>query len=548
MNNNNSKALNIVKQGSILAIAGILARFLGFLYRIPLTNMLGDRGNAIYASGYYIYTLFLVISSAGLPAAISKMVSERLAKNKPREAHSIFRVSILFACVSGFIGMAILLIFPIQLENFGDVEGSRYAIMSLAPTIFIVSIMSVFRGYFQGMKSTMPTATSQIIEQIMNAIFSIIMCYAIMNATFSATLVGGSLAGGAAGGTIGTGIGALFGLITLIYIYNKHKKNIFKNVKADKTRVSPASSILKELVFTSVPIILGAAVFSFTNFIDMGMIQDRLMDSGAFTKAEAEILYGQLTGKFLVLTSLPISISTSLATASIPEIAEEIAVKNTRAANDKINFTVKLTMLVSIPAGIGLSVLADQILWCFFWGAKDGGILLKIGGISVIFLALTQILGGMLQGISKYYIPVIAAICGGIIKIIINYNLVVIPEINVIGAIIGTIVCYAVASIIDLYFVQKYTRVRFDIFSIFLKPFFSSLLMGLFVFFSYKLFFTIIGFILSPYLSNAIAMVLSILVGVVIYFVSLYKIKGLTVLEIENMPYGRKIINKLNLQ
>ncbi len=544
---NNSKAMNIVKQGAILAMAGIFARFIGFLYRVPLTAILGDRGNAIYSSGYYIYTLFLIISSAGLPAAISKMVSERLAENKYREAHSIFRISLLFAFVTGFLSMLILYFFAIPLENFGGVSGSRYAIMTLAPTVFIVSIMSVYRGYFQGMKSTMPTAISQVSEQIINAIFSIVMCYALFNAAFTTALVGGNVAGAAAGGTIGTGVGALFGLITLMYIYSKYKPEIFRNARRDKSSVADSSVLLKELMFTAVPIILGSAVFSLTNIIDMKMIMNRLMSSGAFTTDQAEVLYGQLAGKYLVITSLPISISTSLATASIPEIAEEITLRNRDNANSKINFTVKLAMIISIPAAIGISVLANPILWCLFPTQRDGGILLMVGGISVIFLALTQILGGMLQGISKYYIPVFAAICGAVVKIIINYKLVAIPEINVVGAVIGTIVCYMIASMIDLYFVQKLTKVRFDIGGIFFKPLFSAIVMGVCVLVSYKAIFLGCNMIFNDYLSNLIGMLVSIMIGAGVYFVFLYKIKGLTRDEIVNMPFGSRIATKLKI-
>lgn len=544
---NNSKTSNILRQGAILAFAGIFARFIGFLYRVPLTAMLGDRGNAIYASGYYIYTLFLIISSAGLPAAISKMVSERIALNKYREAHSIFRVSMLFAIFSGLTSMLILYFGAVWLEKFGGVTGSRYAIMTLAPTVFIVSIMSVYRGYFQGMKSTIPTATSQIIEQIINAIFSILMCYILLNATFSAQLIGGNIAGAAAGGTIGTGVGAFFGLLTLIYIYNKNKNEIFYYARLDKSETLASSTLLKELAMTSIPIILGSAVFSLTNIIDMKMIMSRLMSSGAFSENQAEILYGQLTGKYLVITALPISISTSLATASIPEIAEAIALKNTKEANDKINFTVKLTMIISIPAAIGISVLANQILWCLFPTQKEGGILLMVGGVSVIFLALTQIMGGMLQGISKYYIPVIAALCGALIKIVINYTLVAIPSINVVGAVIGTIFCYMIASIIDCLYVQRVTKIRFDINGIFIKPLISAVVMGVIVFGSYHILFATLDVLISDYLANTIGMILSTLIGVLVYFIVLYKIGGVTKEEIENMPMGHKISQKIFL-
>lgn len=547
MESESSKGSNIVKQGAILAFAGIFVRFIGFLYRMPLTDMLGDRGNAVYSSGYYIYTLFLIISSAGLPSAISKMVSERIALNKYREAHAIFRVSMLFAFCSGFICMLILFFGAETLENFGGgIRGSRYAIMTLAPTVFIVSIMSVYRGYFQGMKNSKPTAVSQIVEQILNAVFSILMCYIFLNAAFSQSLVGGSIAGGAAGGTIGTGVGAFFGLVTLMIIYNKKSKEILKKVRRDKTRASDFDILLKELIFTAIPIILGAAVFSITNIIDMNMIMGRLLSSGSFSRPEAEALYGQLTGKYLVLTSLPISISTSLSTASIPEIAEEIALNHKKRANSKINFTVKLTMIISIPAAVGMSVLANQLLWLLFPSYREGGILLMVGGISVIFLALTQILGGMLQGISKFYIPVMAAICGAIVKIILNYTLVAIPSINVVGAVIGTIFCYLVASMIDLHYLQKIIGLKLDKKNIFAKPIISSLLMGVAVYFSYKGIFSLLNLLTKAgYFSNAVALFASIFIGGALYFVVLYKMNGITDRDISAMPFGNRILAKI---
>lgn len=545
MSYESNKVNNIVKQGAILAFAGIFVRFIGFLYRVPLTEMLGDEGNAVYSAGYYIYTLFLIISSAGLPSAISKMVSERIAKNKYREAHAIFRVSIIVAFISGFTAMMILYFGAVPLENFGKVEGSRYAIKTLAPTVFIVSIMSVFRGYFQGMKSTKPTAISQIVEQILNAIFSILMCYILINATFTKDFVGGQIAGGAAGGTIGTGVGAFFGLITLIVIYSQHKDDILQRVRLDKTRSSDFQVLGKELIFTAVPIILGACVFSITNIIDMNMIMDRLAVSNAFTYEEQAALYGQLTGKYLVLTALPISISTSLATASIPEIAEEIALHNIKKANKKINLTVKLTMIITIPAAIGMSVLADPLLWFLFPTHREGGILLMVGGISVIFLALTQILGGMLQGISKFYVPVFAAICGAVVKIIINYFLIAIPAINVVGAVIGTIFCYAVASIIDLKYLEKTTNVRLNRKNLFIKPLLSALVMGLFVYISYEGVNFVLEHIFSLYFANAVSMFISIFIGVITYFVILYKIGGLTRNDILQLPMGGRISAKI---
>ncbi len=526
-----SKAKNIAKQGAILASAGILVRFIGFLYRAPLTDMLGDLGNGIYGSSYYVYMLFLIVSSAGLPAAISKMVAERLAGNKYREAHQIFRVSMVFAVVVGTICMLVLFFGAEYFDTRN--QGTRYGLMSLAPTVLIVSIMSVYRGYFQGMKSTVPTAYSQIIEQILNATFSIILCYLLLRIPISDNIVGGSIALGAAGGTMGTGIGAFAGLITLMYIYKKSKRDMLRKVVKDKSSVKSFKRILKELCFTAIPIIAGAAVFSFTNFIDMFMVQDRLI-AGGFSVDDATKLYGQLTGKYLVIVALPISISTSLATASIPEIAESMKNKYIDEANEKINTTIRINMIISIPAAVGIGVLSNQILLLLYPRYPDGGLLISVGAISIVFLALTQILGGMMQGLSRFYIPVVAAIVGSFFKLIVNYNLTSIPSINVIGAVIGTIVCYLVASIIDYYALEKITKAKIDFVGSFVKPTFASGMMGMAVYITYHLFYSLFS-------SNTIGVFGSIFVGVITYFIVLAMINGISEDDMLMLPGGSRV-------
>ncbi len=525
------KAKNIAKQGAILASAGLLVRFLGFLYRLPLTGMLGDLGNGIYGSSYYIYGFFLIISSAGLPAAISKMVAERLTYEKYREAHQIFRISLIFAFVTGTFCMFVLF-FGADLFDKSQ-RGTRYGIMTLAPTVLIVSIMSVYRGYFQGMKSTVPTAYSQIIEQILNAIFSILFCYILINLPASQNAVGGAIAMGAAGGTMGTGIGAVAGLITLMYIYKNKKREIFRNIRQDRSSVKDPDKLLKELCFTAVPIIAGAAVFSFTNFIDMFMVENRLIVAG-FTVDEATKLYGQLTGKYLVIVALPISISTSIATASIPEIAESMKKKLIKDANEKIIVAIRLTMIVSIPSAVGIGVLANQIVSLLFPDYPNGGMLLAVGSISIVFLALTQILGGMLQGLSKFYVPVLAAVIGAIFKTIINYKLLAIPEINIIGAVIGTIVCYAIASSINYYAVQKITKAKLDFMGSIVKPTFAAAFMGMVVY-------NIYYFVYDIFNSNSIGVVLSIITGVVVYFIVLFSINGIKKGDLAILPGGGRI-------
>lgn len=525
-----SKKGSFVKQAAILAVASMLVRVIGFIYRVPLTNIIGDEGMGLYASGYYIYIFFLILSSAGLPVAISKMVSERTSLRQYRNAHQVLMVSLYWAGGIGLFFSLVLGFGAKSFSNFVNEPGSYASILSLSPTIFLVAILACFRGYFQGLKNSVPTAISQIIEQIFNALFSVLLAY---------ILVKRSLALGAAGGTLGTGIGALSGLVIILMIYYLARPRILKKVMSDKASANYESNgkIATELFSLAIPIIIGTAIFSMTNLIDMKMV------SGILQKVfvndpnpkRATQLYGMLTGKYVVLTTLPVSISTALATAAIPSIASSVLLKETKLVSNKINTALRMTMVLSIPAAMGIGVLGDQILLFLWPNYPDGGILLKVGAVSVVFLSLAQISTGMLQAIGKVKVPAYAALCGAIIKIPLNLLLISIPSVNVTGAVISTTFCYLIASCIDLYYLVKYTGIVPDFISILFKPFVSSIIMGISC---YTFYYAVFYFINS----NSIALMVSIFVGVITYFVMLLLIKGIDREDIMILPKGSKLV------
>lgn len=520
-----------IKQAAILAIASLLVRLLGFLYRLPLTNMLGDEGNGIYSAGFYLYNFFLVMSSAGLPAAISKIVSEKVALQEYRNVKKTFKIALLLSSTVGFICSVIMFF---SAKFFCKIIGSPdsyYTILTLSPTVFIVSVMSVFRGYFQGLGTTIPTALSQVIEQIFNAIFSIYLAY---------ILIGISLPLGAAGGTMGTGIGALAGLIYIYIVYLNKKKYINKKLskRTHKYKTETNKQIAIKIIKTSAPIIAGTAIFSMTNLIDMQMVNSRLMASNAFTQSEITSLYGQLTGKYVTLTTLPVSISTALATAVLPSIASSMVQKDMTNVKRKIDVSLRITMIISIPAAVGMGVLADEILLLLFPNYSDGGNLLKWGALSIIFLAICQIITGILQGIGKMTTPAKNAFIGSVIKIPINYFLIAIPSINVVGAIISTTICYIVASLLNFKTLKNVTKIKPDYKGILFKPSIASIVMGVFCYFSYKGTFFITN-------SNTISTFFSIFVSIIVYLITLAIIGGFKKEDLSLIPMGHKIIRIL---
>ena len=311
-----------------------------------------------------------------------------------------------------------------------------------------------------------------------------------------------------------------------------------KSLELVEYRLETKREIAIKIIKTAVPIITGTAIFSMTNLIDMQMVTSRLAYSGAFSESEITSLYGQLTGKYVTITTLPVSISTALATAVLPSIASSVIKNEFEILKSKISTTLRLTMIISIPAAIGIGVLSDEILALLFPNHTDGGVLLMWGSFSIIFLALCQIVTGILQGIGKMQVPAKNALIGSIIKIPINYFLIAIPFINVLGAIISTTVCYIVASILNLNALKKATNVIPDYKSIFFKPTIASIIMGIICYFSNKFLYILTN-------SNNFSTILSVIISIFVYLVTLSLLKGFKREDLNLIPMGHKIIKVL---
>ena len=527
-----SKKSHFVKQAAILAAASLTVRLIGFLYRIPLTRLVGDAGNAFYLSAYFVYAFAITLTSAALPAAISKLVSERIALGRYHDAHQLFKTAlglgvILGAIAAVFMGFGANWLTGLRFFNYP--EAAR-GVRALAPTVFVVALLAVFRGYFQGMNTMVPTAVSQVIEQIFNAAFSIWLAYIFFSTA--------QLEYAAAGAAAGTGIGAVAGLIVIFGCYLLVAKRLRVRAAGNQhTQFLAGTNETREdqiraLLSTALPIIMGMGIYQIANFIDLGMAKDRLMYAG-FTDDQVDVMVGQFTGKFLLLTTLPVSLSVALSQAVIPDISASRATMDQAAVRDKINTAMHISMILSIPAVVGLAVLADPILALLFPQFPDGGRLLRLGSVSIVFLALVQVSTGVLQGIGKVMLPAIAALCGVMVKIPLNWHLLAIYDINILGTVISTIACYVVAATINLYFLYKYTGVLPDFIGAFLKPAFAATGMGLVCFVTYYM----VG-LAAP---DRVATVLALALGVPSYLILLWLIGGLPKQAMESAPLPRAL-------
>jgi len=534
LNKNNA----FVRQAAILAGAGLITKLLGFAYRVALTGVIGDYGIGIGGIAFYIYMFFWVMSSAGLPVAISKMVSERVAGGRPDEARRVFHIALFVAALLGVTFSLILFFGSGLIVTLMGWPRSYYALLSLTPTVFFVAIMAVFRGYFQGMQNTVPTALSQLIEQLFNAVFSVLLALLMLRHTLPYEYGGDPVAMGAAGGQLGTSVGAFAGLAFILGYYLYKRRHINKSIHfysiGNTDKKQSIGSIVRELAFITIPIIMGTAIFTISNIIDGIMVRPRLIASGIVSDSVISELVGQLVGKYVTITNVPVMVSTALAIAAIPSIAASIVKREHQAVTEKTNTAMRLSMLITIPAAVGIGVLANPILRLLFPTQPGGGSLLMVGSISIIFLALYQILAGMLQAIGKLHIPVIAAFIGASLKIPLNYVLIANPNLRIVGAVISTIVCYVVASAICWYFFTKHVKFKINLTSTFIKPAIAAFGMGLGIFVAYYTAYFLTGV-------NALATILSVLIGMALYVSFLLLIGGLRKSDVQLLPAGHRI-------
>ena len=538
-----------VKGAAILGIAAFLTKIIGLIYRLPLTAVLGDEGNGLYADAFQVYTVLVTLCAYGLPTAISKLVAERTAKGAYGDAHRVFKISLMYSGIFGGILALLMWVFAGPIANMMGSPRTVYAMKSLAPTLLIVVLMSSFRGYFQGLNSMGPTAISQVIEQLFNAAFSVILAYMLISKSLESAVVGS---------TLGTGIGALAGFLFILFVYWLIKPNINKKIeKSVEYAYESDFSILKKILLTAIPILLGTAVFSVTSTIDLKMMNDRLpavieqlINSGqqhyigitsvvGLTPVQiVDMLKGQYSVKYLTLVNVPISLIISLATASTPAISYAMAIKNYDDVREKTHIVMKIGMLFAFPSAIGMAVLANPIIRLLFRSQPDGGSLLQIGTIAIVFITIAQVCTGILQGMGKQHLPTIHALIACVIKIILNIILLSVPSINIYGIIYSTIVCYMVFAFLNLRAVIKFTGTVFDKVDVFLKPALISTIMGLVVWGGSWL-------LLKVTQSALVQIVVLVPVAVLIYGVGAIILKVLTPEEIAMIPGGTKIVGLL---
>lgn len=517
-----------IRGATILAVTGIAARFIGAFFRIVLAAILGDEGIGLYMYAYPIYSTLLVVSTAGIPVALSKLMAEKIALNDYPAALRIFRIAFFILTLTGLI---ITLVLILGANFFAAVivkdMQAVWPLIAISPAIFFVTIMAALRGFFQGQQNMLPTAVSQLLEQLVRVGFSIFLIVLLLP-------VGLEFA--AAGATSGAAAGGLAGLIYLAFYYWRRREKISGHLHLESGQsFDPAGKIVSRIFSLAIPVTIGGLVVPLISLIDLAVVPRQLQAAG-FDLETSRALYGQLTGMAGPIVYFPNVIALALSISLVPAISEAYALKDRLLIQRRSSIAIKLIVLFSLPSALGLYLLAEPITLLLYNNAAAGYSLAYMSW-TVIPLCLYVATTGLIQGLGKPIVPALNMFIGGLVKTAFAWYLTAIPAFNVGGAALASLIGIGVAAALNLNYVARFTGWRGRPKELVIFPLIAAAIMGLFVFASYRAIMFFGGSLLSGGLLNAAAVLTAISIGIVVYGLALLLLGILKRDELQQVPF-----------
>lgn len=515
---------------AVLAAGIIVVKIIGALFKIPLANVLGQTGNGIFNQSYYIYSVFLSVSTAGLPVALSKMVSEARSLGRERQAQKIFRVSFTLFFALGFLSFVAMWFGNVFFADFLENSKTALSIRALAPAVFCVGCLSAFRGYAQGSGNMTPTAVSQIIEAVCKLFVGLGLAVYFIR-------TGRDVTTAAAGAITGVTVGTILSLLYMFVNYLRHRV-------PPRTSDYPdgAGRILRQLLKYAIPITLSSSMVALISTIDSKLVMKQLQERLLFSEDAASALYGTY-GAAMNLYNLPSSLMVALTASVIPFLSAALVRKDAAGARTVINSSYRVTALLAFPMGMGLWALSTPIMALLYprFDAELGGSLLATLGISSLFVCLMLISNSILQAHGRVYVSIVTMLLGGVIKIGVNYRLVALPEVNIHGAPIGTMSCFATVALLNMFFVSRAAAEKPNYLALLAKPLLASLLMALSARAAYAALHAHVG-------SVALCVGASIILAVAVYGALVVALRIITKDDLALLPKGQKLARLLHIR
>ncbi len=540
----NNKKDGFIMQAGILAAASIICRMIGLLYRGPLTGIIGDEGNGYYSTAYNIYTIVLLVSSYSIPSAIAKVLAQRLALKEYRNAQRIFKCALVYVMVVG--GAASLVLF-LWAPSF--VMGNSIPVLRVfAPTIFFYGLLGVLRGYFQAHRTMMQTSVSQILEQILNAAVSLGAAYGLIQVAVKA---GGDASSqamyGAIGSALGTGSGVVVALLFMAVIYLMSRKVIKRRIDYDRTETEESYfDIFKLMMAVVTPFILSTCIYNLTTSLNQTIYLKMMVKFKEMDEIAATTQLGIFSTKAVTISNIPIALASAMSSAIVPTIASTYAQGSIKQTKKKVAYSIKVTMLISIPAAVGIGVLARPVMMVLFpqLDSLELASRLLMGlAATVVFYGLSTLTNAVLQGIGKVNTPVFNAAAAICVQTAVLVSVLYYTDFGIYGVMVSTVLYSFLMCVLNNVFMRKYLGYKQEIDRTFARPLFSAVIMGAVAYGIYEgMSYLLRLFMDSAYLINLIAFTVAVLIGALLYFVLVIKIKAVKEADLKGLPKGRAIV------
>ncbi|MBP9989644.1 MAG: polysaccharide biosynthesis protein, partial [Ruminococcus sp.] len=580
-----TKGQSLLNGAFVLVVATVLVKVIGALFKIPLSMLIGEVGRGYFSTAYEIYTPLYSISMAGLPVAVSRMVAQERSLGNFRDVRMIRRVATRLFLITGAIGTFLMfaVAYPYTKYVVGYVD-NIYCVLAIAPSIFFCCCMSTYRGYYEGLQNMMPTAISQVIEALSKLVVGLGATFVFLKIELAKFENGKEVLGkiydskeqvlealypfASSIAIFGVTTGTVLGLIFLMFRHKIKGDGITKEDLAHSRKPENSKTIAKTIITTALPIALSSLILNVTNLIDASTIQNRLAyavgkapevikgiyasqlaASGISDAQIVKYLYG-IYGEVLDFKNLVPTITMTLGISAIPIISAAWARRDSKEIKVTVESAIRVTMFISLPIGFGLSAIAEPLLDMFYPAASAsiGKNIMLVYGFSIFLFAVSSPITNMLQALGRTDIPLKSMCIGAVVKIILNFILISTPTININGAPIGSIVCYIIVVAINLMSIIKITGVKINFMSVFLKPFISSVITFVVAVATYNVFFKVLGSIGDPESminGGSISLIIAVILAGIAYVVSLLFLKGISKDDLEMIPKGEKIADKL---
>lgn len=529
------KKQGFLQGAAILTLGTILVKLIGALYKIPMNRIIGTEGFGHFNVAYSIFSVLLTVSTAGLPIAVSRMISQANTLGNRRQVQKIFHTSLRIFLVIGALCSAVMLIFAPQLANWMEDPDAVYAIAVLAPAVLFLCIISSFRGYFQGQQYMTPTAVSQVIEAVVKLVLGLGAVYIVLGLGFGTPEAAGGAIFGVTAGSV----------LAAVYLLFQYRRKHVRLTAADRNSpVLSTRDTAKQLLKLAVPITIGSTGLQIFNALDTKIILGRLQDAIGLTSKAASSLFGTYSAA-QTFYMLPPALITPLAISIIPTVTAALTLNNYREARRTEESAVRMTALIALPCAAGLAVLASPIQkMAYNYDAETlqvAGPLLAILGVAVVFNCMVSVTNAILQAHGKVTIPIYTTLVGGLVNIITDYALIGMDSIGIYGAAIATIAYCAVIMFLNIAAMHKSMELPPRILQQFVKPIVATAVMAAGAYFSYEAVQRVIT-------STTVSVLASILVACIIYGVLVYAMKIITWYDCQLLPKGDLIARILRVQ